>query len=394
MKIAILTSGILPVPAVQGGAVENLIDFYLEYNNIHKLHDITIYSVYHKDVKSHPALSSDVNHYKYIDTTSLYAKIKKHLRHFFLKQKEYYDRSVEHYLHEAIKRIGKSNFDMIIIENRPGYALKMPLRNCYRLVYHLHNDHLNTQNEKFEEIYNAAERIICVSDYISNRVKTISPQDRKTITVHNGIDIERFNRPVHHIGREKLGFADNDFIAVFTGRIVSGKGIRELIKAMRLLKEHPHIKLLVLGTSFLGNNQGHSPFVEELKLLAEDIKDNIIFTGYIDYELVPSYLHLANVAIVPSVWEEPFGLTCIEALAAGLPLITTNRGGITEITSDECCITLKVNNTFVDNLAAAILLLSADKARCQNMSKAAATHAMQFNKDYYASNFFKAMPHE
>jgi hypothetical protein len=45
MKIAILTSGILPVPAVLGGAVENLIDYYLENNNQHQLHDITVYSV-------------------------------------------------------------------------------------------------------------------------------------------------------------------------------------------------------------------------------------------------------------------------------------------------------------------------------------------------------------
>lgn len=58
MKIAILTSGILPVPAVQGGAVENLIDFYLDYNDKNKLHDITIYSVWHPDVERHPALKS------------------------------------------------------------------------------------------------------------------------------------------------------------------------------------------------------------------------------------------------------------------------------------------------------------------------------------------------
>ena len=45
MRIAILTSGILPVPAVQGGAVENLVDFYLEYNDRHRLHDITVYSI-------------------------------------------------------------------------------------------------------------------------------------------------------------------------------------------------------------------------------------------------------------------------------------------------------------------------------------------------------------
>ena len=71
MKIAIITSGILPVPAVQGGAVENLIDFYLEYNDIHKLHDITIYSCKHPGTKKHPALKSKVNHYIYIDTNNL-----------------------------------------------------------------------------------------------------------------------------------------------------------------------------------------------------------------------------------------------------------------------------------------------------------------------------------
>ena len=63
MKIAVLTSGILPVPAVQGGAVENLVDFYLEYNELHQIHDITVYSVWHPDVKKHFALKSGVNHY-------------------------------------------------------------------------------------------------------------------------------------------------------------------------------------------------------------------------------------------------------------------------------------------------------------------------------------------
>ena len=47
MKIAILTSGILPVPAVQGGAVENLIDYCLEYNERHSLHEIMVFSVNH-----------------------------------------------------------------------------------------------------------------------------------------------------------------------------------------------------------------------------------------------------------------------------------------------------------------------------------------------------------
>ena len=67
MKLAVLTCGMLPIPAVQGGAVENLIDFYLEYNDCHKLHDITVYSPWDCKVKKQPALVSDVNHYHYID---------------------------------------------------------------------------------------------------------------------------------------------------------------------------------------------------------------------------------------------------------------------------------------------------------------------------------------
>ena len=77
MNIAILTSGILPVPAVQGGAVENLIDFCLDYNNQHHLHKITVFSINHPKLQNLGLLDTDVNHYYHIDTTSWIAKIRK-----------------------------------------------------------------------------------------------------------------------------------------------------------------------------------------------------------------------------------------------------------------------------------------------------------------------------
>ena len=104
MRIAILTSGILPVPAVRGGAVENLIDFYLEYNEQHRLHDITIYSVADPGTRNHPALQSEVNHYYYIEMQSLWATIKKA---FFTQTHTggYYQHSIEYYFHEAFRHI-------------------------------------------------------------------------------------------------------------------------------------------------------------------------------------------------------------------------------------------------------------------------------------------------
>ena len=60
MKLAVLTCGMLPIPAVQGGAVENLIDFYLDYNNRKKLHDITVYSPWDAKVKKHLEKSDEL----------------------------------------------------------------------------------------------------------------------------------------------------------------------------------------------------------------------------------------------------------------------------------------------------------------------------------------------
>ena len=121
MKIAVLTSGILPVPAVQGGAVEVFLDYFLDYNNLHHLHDITVYSVYHPDVEKCSSLTSEVNHYHFIDVTSLLAKIRKHiwgLRH----RDTHHHFSIEYFLHRSLQHILSSNYDLIILNNRPGYA--------------------------------------------------------------------------------------------------------------------------------------------------------------------------------------------------------------------------------------------------------------------------------
>ena len=128
MNIAIINIGILPVPAVQGGAVENLTDFYLAYNDKHKLHNITVYSVGDPKVSTHPALSSDVNHYYYIDVTSFKARIARRLRKYFHLSKEYYNYFIEYYFEQVYKDLKKKHFDCIVLENSPGHAYKLSQR--------------------------------------------------------------------------------------------------------------------------------------------------------------------------------------------------------------------------------------------------------------------------
>lgn len=389
MKIAILTSGILPIPAVQGGAVENLADFYLEYNNQHRLHDITVYSVWHPKVESHPALQSDVNHYIFIKVSGWWAKLRKkwyQLTH----GGEYYHYTIEYYLHETMKDIQEKDFDIILIENRPAYALKIKKISNAKLVYHLHNEKLDKMVPKFQEIYDAADSILTVSNYIKKCVQTINPLDKKAQTIYNGINLAAFRNSTT-TERSTLGFHKENFILVFSGRVNREKGIMELIEAMNQLTDYPQIKLMVLGSSFYGNVTDEDDFTRELRFKAESLKEHIIFTGFIPYSEMPKYLKLADIAVLPSTWDEPFGLTVAEAQATGLPIITTHHGGIPEVVTEENAILLDTDEHFIDNLATAILNLYQHPEKCRQMSAASLERSKLFDKETYAKNFFKAL---
>jgi glycosyltransferase involved in cell wall biosynthesis len=389
MKIAILTSGILPVPAVQGGAVETLIDYCLEYNNTSKQHDITVYSVYHPLVKQTQHLASDVNHYHYIDVTSLCAKVKKRI-HGLTHRHTYYHYTIDYFLQQALKEVERHPYDIIILENRPGFALDLQGRTKAKLVYHLGNDFLNKNTSHATELYESAWRIITTSDYIRQCVMSCNPADAKCITVHNGVDLKPYETATP-VSRESLGFAEDDFVLAFSGRLTPEKGIMELIEAMLLLRDQPNIKLLVMGSSFYENADKDNPFIYELKARAQQLGNRIRFTGYIKHELIPNYLAAADTAVIPSTWQEPFGLTVVEAMAAGLPIITTDRGGIPEIVSKDNAIMVPVCSDFCGVLAKAILSIYLHKEERKYMGQASRLLAKKFSKEIYAEQYFQAI---
>jgi glycosyltransferase involved in cell wall biosynthesis len=391
MKIAILTSGILPVPAAQGGAVENLIDFYLEYNNRHQLHDITVYSVWNSKVKNHPALKSQTNHYYYIDNDSWVAKLRKRLYLRRAGGKEMHHYSIEYFFEQAFKHICQCNYDIIILENRPAYSLKLTGKTKAKLLYHLHNEKLDNQSSQGTLIYHSADRIICVSDYITSCVRTINPNDRKCITVHNGIDLKTFSPNSISACKTDIGMNDNDFILIFSGRVNKEKGILELIQAMCQLEGYPNIKLLVIGSSFYGNTNKEDNFIRSLKEQAAKIQDRILFTGFIPYNKIPKYLKISDLAVIPSNWDDPFPTTVLEAQAMGLPIITTRRGGIPEEVTEENAILLNTDEHFVDNLADAILDLYHHPEKRKKMAETSLERSKLFDKETYARNFFKAL---
>lgn len=391
MKIAILTSGILPVPAVQGGAVENLIDFYLEYNDNHHLHDITIYSIWHPDVQKRPALQSEVNHYKYIKVDGRWTKFKKYI-YAKTHYNEYYNYQIEYFFEEAYKDLKTRLFDCVISENRPGYAYKLSKRGINNLILHLHNDHLH-QGSKYDKLlFDSYKKIITVSNFIKQRVQTIEADD-KVQTVYNGIDNKIFSNQhsAQCFNRKDVGLSEEDFVIVFSGRINKDKGISELIDAMQKLKDYQRIKLLILGTTFYGNTTHENAFIQSLRKKADGLSERILFTGFIPYPVIAHYLQLADIAVLPSVWDEPFGLTIAEVQSVGLPIITTSRGGIPEIVTERNALILDIDEHFIDNLATSILNLYQHPEKREHMSDASLERSKLFDKDTYAKNFIAAL---
>ncbi len=389
MKLAVLTCGMLPIPAVQGGAVENLIDFYLDYNNRKKLHDITVYSPWDAKVKNHPALFSEVNHYVYIDVTSFKARVARRLYGYF-HHNEYYNHFIEYYFEKVHTDIKKKHFDYILIENGVGLVYKMSLRGYNNIILHLHNDGLNNQSKYHDIIIKSLTKIITVSDYIKGRVSTLQASHGKVQTVHNGIDLTMFIKQRDYtVSRKEIGFSNGDFVIVYSGRVNDEKGISELIDAMLLLRENINIKLMIVGGSFFGNTTKEDDFTEKLKEKALPLKGNIVFTGFIPYQHIPDYLYLADIAVLPSMWEEPFGLTIVEAMAVGLPLITTRSGGIPEICEGVAIFVDRIN--IVNNLVKAILELYEHPEKREQMATASLERAKLFDKEAYAEKIFEAI---
>lgn len=385
MKIAILTSGILPIPAVQGGAVENLIDYYLEYNNLHRLHNITVYSI----APPHSTLKANTSHthYHYVKMKSLWHRLK---RAWFVRTHKngYYNSYIEYFFHECLKRIRGQRYDAVILENRPGYALPVSKVTDARIILHLHNDFLNASTKDAEKICQVCRSVITVSDFIKRRVETISSPPSDIVTIHNGIDLSRFYN-ARPMDRKTLGFSESDFIVVYSGRVNPEKGVKELIQAFKRLKDYPDIKLMIVGGSFFGNEQGNDPFIQSLQTEAEGVSNRIIFTGFIPYEQIPSYLKVANVAVVPSMWDDPFPTTILEAMAIGLPIIATHSGGIKEA-CEQCAIIIE-KSSVIEDLSTSLLHLYNTPTLCTSMSEKGLAISKQYAKERYAEDFFNAI---
>lgn len=386
MKIAVITSGILPVPAVEGGAVEHLTEYYVEANEQSGKHDITVFSV--APHKPHSRRFYKHTHFVNVNVTSFFSRVR---RVMFCKYHKcyYYHPYVEYFLSRILRKVERGRFDMIILENRPAFAPRLRKNTDTRILIHLHTDTINTSQPLAREWLDNADGVIAISDYIRRQVLQVKSNMPVRIA-YNGILFEHFSQATP-FARADMGFTSDDFVMVYCGRVIPEKGIEQVIEAMLMLtQQQVDVKLLVIGSSFYGTDKRVDAYVAKMQQLAAPVKERIQFTGYIPYDQIPCYLKSCDIAVLPSLCEEAFGLTMLESMACGLPVITTNAGGIPEV-CEGISIVLQRDELLSANIAASVRTLKEDENKRNDLKKKALERSQSFSLERYTASMFEAL---
>jgi glycosyltransferase involved in cell wall biosynthesis len=400
MDICIVTNGVLPVPAVNGGAVENLVQSILDQNEKYERLTITVLSVF--------AGAAALSVKKYRNTRFVFIKTPLIIQFFdkalfgavnniLKKQNAFNFRYIFrrfHFIFRCYRFLLKNDFNKVILENHHSLFLllknkKLCERIEHKLYYHAHN-------QPYHDVFCRTEikrckNYIVVSDYIKQKYfERYNNSNAHFFILKNAVNTPLFGQKISHetyiAERNKYHIAQDDIVVLFTGRVAEEKGMLKLAEAF-LRIDNPLIKLLIVGSSFFDTDI-KTPFQTKLFKMLTPCMDRVVFTGYFKYSEIWKLYTIADIGCFPSLVNEAAPLTGIEAMAAGLPFITTNSGGIPEYATPECAVILERNDRLVENLCCAIMRLAADPDLRQKMSTAGKKAGSVYNLDSYYRNFF------
>ncbi|PLR76075.1 glycosyl transferase [Bacillus sp. V3-13] len=313
MKIGYVCTEKLPSPAVKGGAIQMMIDGVIPH--LQEKHQVTIFSVADEELLPDYEKNGQIEYIRF---------------------------PRKNYRESVANELKNHQFDLIHVFNRPRnvklYQLASPKS---KIVLSLHNDMFSEKKLSCAEGKDAikyAARLTAVSHYIKEKILARFPEaEGKIDVVYSGVDLSSYPpvwteegaairarmRETYNIGGKK--------VILFAGRLSKNKGPHLLIHALeKLVIENDDVVLVIAGGKWFSDNRVNS-YVKMLHELAEPLEEHIIFTKFIPPEKIPGIFLMADVFVCSSQWNEPLARVHYEAMAAGIPVITTNRGGNSEI---------------------------------------------------------------
>jgi D-inositol-3-phosphate glycosyltransferase len=175
-----------------------------------------------------------------------------------------------------------------------------------------------------------ADRVIaeCPQDRV-DLIRLYEADAHRIATVPCGVDLEIFAPSSRAAARRELGLQGDEFVVLQLGRLVPRKGIDNVIRAMALLDRSIPARLLIVGGESAMPDEVATPEIGRLRAVAQEcgIDSRVTFTGHRQREQLRACYAAADV-FVTTPWYEPFGITPLEAMACGTPVVGSAVGGI------------------------------------------------------------------
>ncbi|HWQ43170.1 MAG TPA: CotS family spore coat protein [Desulfosporosinus sp.] len=321
LKVLMICTEKLPVPPVRGGAIQTYIDGISRI--LSNQHDLTILGT------TDPSLPlEEFNHnirYVRIDGEQI----------------------LEIYAEKVIDFLQNNSFDLIHVFNRPRLIpLIREVAPHARIILSMHNDMFGTHKIHHGDALtaiNEVERIITVSDYVGNTISKLYPQAASKVqTIYSGVNLDTFipwkRSTTAAQVRQKLR-EDYDLesktVILFVGRLTPKKGTDLLIQALNELSSlDSTIALVIVGGTWYSVDKV-TDYVGYVRALAEKTPFPVITTGYVSADLIHQWFWAGDIFVCPSQWQEPLARVHYEAMASGLPFLTTARGGNPEVVIEQ-----------------------------------------------------------
>lgn len=391
-NIAIVSPGILPVPAVKGGAVETLVTYLIEENEVKGKIHFDVYTCKDDVLKEKTYHMTNIIMVTPGVTLRFICKVLNYLKHHIGVGSNISSYNLSLYL----KRIWRQ-YDYILVENSMKTYQVLHLKKACRnkLIYHMHNDIEPESGDKSVErtrlVARTSKIYMTCSDYLRKKVIKIE-EAAKIDVLYNCVDLKQFTLDrlfSQDMLKQKYQIKETDIIIMYAGRLEEEKGVGELLHAFKYLMDLKDVKLLLVGCSGFSEN-GSTPYLKEIESMIKDMKGKIIPTGFVQADMMQEYYGLSDIVVVPSIVEEAFGMVAAEAMAMKRPLIVTKSGGLIEVVDETCAFIIEKDEKLIENMASAMRKLVENKDLRREMAEASfrrLVNKKEFHRCQYFSNF-------
>ncbi len=181
-------------------------------------------------------------------------------------------------------------------------------------------------------IYCRLDHVCTLTDWQKKALMPYLPiKESKYKTIPNFVDVSRFKPSLRSLSvRSQMGYKEDDFLIGVMGRIDQQKGQKELLEAFsNLCRSRENLKLLIVGEPTRGESSQEKYFQKLKELVAQKKIEKQV--SFISFQKEPQQL-IANLDlfVMPS-YRETFGFVLVEAMASGVPVLSTRAGGVPEI---------------------------------------------------------------